>query len=121
MDAIQFVLYTPTQGCEQRIGDTEDTRRIAERCWVAPLGWRWHTHASSKGRQTSRGLETAATGARSNERLQVPRAMKKEVHRWYSHRLGLELGVVVYGHWGAPIVGFPTSAGDEWELEGQGL
>src|SRR5262249_57006255 len=47
--------------------------------------------------------------------------MKKEVHRWYSHRLGLELGVVVYGHWGAPLLGFPTSAGDEWELEGQGL
>src|SRR5215468_2703836 len=47
--------------------------------------------------------------------------MKKEVHRWYTHRLKLELGVVVYGHWGAPLVGFPTSAGDEWELEGQGL
>ena len=47
--------------------------------------------------------------------------MKKEVHRWYSHRLGLELGVVVYGHWGMPLVGFPTSAGDEWELEGQSM
>src|SRR4030095_5275539 len=47
--------------------------------------------------------------------------MKKEVHRWHSDRLGLELGVVVYGHWGAPVVGFPTSAGDEWAFEGQGL
>src|SRR5499433_3678233 len=47
--------------------------------------------------------------------------MKKEVHRWYSQRLKLELGVVVYGHWGSPLVGFPTSAGDEWELEGQSL
>ena len=47
--------------------------------------------------------------------------MKREFHRWYSHRLGLELGVVVYGHWGSPLVGFPTSAGDEWELEGQSL
>ena len=47
--------------------------------------------------------------------------MKREYHRWYSHRLGLELGVVVYGHWGPPLLGFPTSAGDEWELEGQGL
>ena len=33
----------------------------------------------------------------------------------------MELGVVVYGHWGPPLLGFPTSAGDEWELEGQGL
>src|SRR5437667_187895 len=47
--------------------------------------------------------------------------MKREFHRWYSHRLGMELGVVVYGHWGSPLLGFPTSAGDEWELEGQSL
>jgi esterase/lipase superfamily enzyme len=47
--------------------------------------------------------------------------MKREYHRWYSQRLGMELGVVVYGHWGPPLLGFPTSAGDEWELEGQGL
>src|SRR5438477_4584638 len=31
------------------------------------------------------------------------------------------MGVVVYGHWGPPLVGFPTSAGDEWELEHQGF
>ncbi len=31
------------------------------------------------------------------------------------------MGTVVYGHWGPPLLGFPTSAGDEWELEGQGL
>ncbi len=47
--------------------------------------------------------------------------MKREYHRWYSSRLGLDLGVVVYGHWGPPILGFPTSAGDEWELEGQSM
>jgi len=47
--------------------------------------------------------------------------MKKEVHRWYSQRLGLDLSVIVYGHWGSPLLGFPTSAGDEWELEGQSL
>ncbi len=47
--------------------------------------------------------------------------MKREYHRWYSHRLGMELGVVVYGHWGPPLLGFPTSAGDEWELEGQSM
>ncbi|HXM98959.1 MAG TPA: alpha/beta hydrolase-fold protein [Candidatus Dormibacteraeota bacterium] len=47
--------------------------------------------------------------------------MKKEVHRWYSPRLGIDMGVVAYGHWGSPILGFPTSAGDEWELENQGM
>ncbi len=47
--------------------------------------------------------------------------MKREYHRWHSPRLGLELGVVVYGHWGAPLIGFPTSGGDEWELENQGM
>ena len=47
--------------------------------------------------------------------------MKREIHRWHSPRLGIELGVVVYGHWGPPLLGFPTSAGDEFELEGQGM
>src|SRR5437773_12248713 len=48
-------------------------------------------------------------------------SMKREYHRWYSHRLGMELGVAVFGHWGPPLLGFPTSAGDEWELEGQSM
>jgi esterase/lipase superfamily enzyme len=47
--------------------------------------------------------------------------MKTEYHRWYSHRLGLDMGIVVYGHWGPPLMGFPTSAGDEWELDRQGM
>jgi len=29
------------------------------------------------------------------------------------------MGVVVYGHWGTPLLAFPTSGGDEFELEGQ--
>jgi len=37
--------------------------------------------------------------------------MNREYHHWHSPRLGLEIGVVVYGHWGPPLVGFPTSAG----------
>ena len=44
--------------------------------------------------------------------------MKREHHRWYSPRLGIDMGVIVHGHWGQPILGFPTSAGDETELEG---
>jgi esterase/lipase superfamily enzyme len=47
--------------------------------------------------------------------------MNREYHHWYSHRLNREMGVVVYGHWGPPIIGFPTSGGDEWELEGQSM
>jgi esterase/lipase superfamily enzyme len=47
--------------------------------------------------------------------------MRKEYHRWYSQRMGFELGVIVYGHWGQPMLGFPTSAGDEHELENMGL
>jgi esterase/lipase superfamily enzyme len=47
--------------------------------------------------------------------------MDKHYHRWYSPRVKLEMGIVVYGHWGTPIIAFPTSGGDEWEHEGQGM
>ncbi len=47
--------------------------------------------------------------------------MRREHHRWYSDRLGREFGVVVHGHWGAPMILFPTSGGDEHEYERQGL
>jgi esterase/lipase superfamily enzyme len=41
--------------------------------------------------------------------------MHIEHHHWYSGRLGRELGIVVAGHYGPPIVTFPTSGGNEWE------
>jgi esterase/lipase superfamily enzyme len=41
--------------------------------------------------------------------------MHIEHHRWYSERIGRDLGVVVIGHWGPPILTFPTSGGNEWE------
>jgi esterase/lipase superfamily enzyme len=31
------------------------------------------------------------------------------------------MGVAIYGNYGAPILAFPTSCGDEWEMEGQGM
>ena len=31
------------------------------------------------------------------------------------------MGVVVYGHWGPPAIVFPTSGGDEWEFDRQGV
>ena len=47
--------------------------------------------------------------------------MHRDYHRWYSHRLNRDMGVAVYGHYGMPILAFPTSGGDEWEQEGQGM
>jgi esterase/lipase superfamily enzyme len=47
--------------------------------------------------------------------------MNHEHHHWYSHRLGREMGINVYGHYGAPILVFPTSGGDEHEYAGQGM
>jgi esterase/lipase superfamily enzyme len=47
--------------------------------------------------------------------------MHIEHRRWYSGRIGRELGVVVAGHYGPPIVTFPTSGGNEWEYLDQQL
>ena len=47
--------------------------------------------------------------------------MHRDHHRWYSHRLSRDMGVAVYGHYGMPILAFPTSMGDEQEQEGQGM
>jgi len=47
--------------------------------------------------------------------------MQVEHHGWHSSRLGRGMGIRVYGHWGAPLLVFPTSGGDEWEYEGQGM
>src|SRR5947208_14675907 len=47
--------------------------------------------------------------------------MRREHHRWHSARLGRELSLVVHGHWGPPMILFPTSGGDEEEYERQGL
>src|SRR5438093_4217754 len=47
--------------------------------------------------------------------------MHRELHHWYSDRLGRDMGVIVYGHWGPPLLMFPTSGGDEGEYERQGM
>ena len=49
------------------------------------------------------------------------RVMQREHHHWYSGRIDKTMGVCVYGHYGAPLLGFPTSGGDEWEHQGQGM
>ncbi len=47
--------------------------------------------------------------------------MHQEHVSWYSHRLGREMGINVYGHYGLPILVFPTSGGNEHEYAGQGM
>src|SRR6266480_7704191 len=47
--------------------------------------------------------------------------MHRDHQRWYSHRLNRDMGVAIYGNYGAPILAFPTSCGDEWEMEGQSM
>ena len=47
--------------------------------------------------------------------------MQREHHRWYSGRVGREMDVLVYGHYGSPLLVFPTSGGDAREYEGQGM
>ncbi len=41
--------------------------------------------------------------------------------RWYSERLGLEASLVRWGHWGTPVLMFPTAGGDAREIERQGI
>jgi esterase/lipase superfamily enzyme len=47
--------------------------------------------------------------------------MRVEHHVWHSPRLGHEMGVAVFGHWGPPLLVFPTSHGDEWEMQRGGM
>jgi esterase/lipase superfamily enzyme len=47
--------------------------------------------------------------------------MHREHRLWRSPNLGWEMGVAVFGHFGPPVLFFPTSLGDEWEHEGQGM
>lgn len=43
--------------------------------------------------------------------------MNKEYHKWYSHRVELEMPIVVYGHYGLPLLVFPTASADCEEYE----
>lgn len=43
--------------------------------------------------------------------------MRTEVHRWYSHRIGRDMPIKVYGHFGFPLLMFPTAAADFEEYE----
>lgn len=43
--------------------------------------------------------------------------MRKEYHRWYSPHLDQQMPLVVYGHYGQPLLMFPTAAADCQEYE----
>lgn len=43
--------------------------------------------------------------------------MTKTGSRWFSHRIGQEIGLVRWGHWGVPVLLFPTAGGDAEEVE----
>jgi esterase/lipase superfamily enzyme len=41
----------------------------------------------------------------------------KTASRWYSERVEQEVGLVRWGHWGQPVLVFPTAGGDAEEIE----
>lgn len=43
--------------------------------------------------------------------------MKKQVHWWFSPNLGKDMPIAVYGHYGSPVLMFPTAAADFEEYE----
>lgn len=45
----------------------------------------------------------------------------KHGERWHSERLDTEMSLVRWGHWGIPVLVFPTAGGDAEEIERQGL
>jgi esterase/lipase superfamily enzyme len=47
--------------------------------------------------------------------------VNQEAHGWYSHRVSKAMGIRVYGHYGSPLLVFPTSGGDESEYESRGM
>ncbi len=48
-------------------------------------------------------------------------SLNREYHKWYSHRLGREMEMLVFGHTGVPVLVFPTSGGRFFEFEDRGL
>jgi len=47
--------------------------------------------------------------------------MRRERHRWQSPALGRPIELVWHGHWGRPVLAFPTSLGSCYQLEEMGL
>ena len=43
--------------------------------------------------------------------------MRRDITSWYSHRLGQDMPLVAYGHYGPPVLMLPTAAADFLEYE----
>lgn len=43
--------------------------------------------------------------------------MRRDIHSWHSPRMGIELEIACYGHYGHPILFFPTASADFLEYE----
>lgn len=43
--------------------------------------------------------------------------MERRLDSWYCSRIGLEMPIVAYGHWGPPLLMLPTAAADYLEYE----
>jgi len=47
--------------------------------------------------------------------------VRREEHRWYSPSLGREMGLLLFGHAGQPLLAFPSQDGRAWDWEGFGM
>jgi esterase/lipase superfamily enzyme len=45
----------------------------------------------------------------------------KQVETWHSERIGWPVTLTRWGHWGTPVLVFPTAGGDAEEIEREGL
>jgi esterase/lipase superfamily enzyme len=45
----------------------------------------------------------------------------RQVERWHSDRIGFEVTMARWGHFGTPVLVFPTAGGDALEIEREGL
>jgi len=47
--------------------------------------------------------------------------VKRQYHKWFSHRLGRDMELLVFGHTGAKVLVFPTREGRFYDYENWGL
>jgi esterase/lipase superfamily enzyme len=47
--------------------------------------------------------------------------MHVEQHSWWSQALGQDMSLTVYGHWGRPVLVFPSQDGRFYDFEGFGM
>src|SRR5512134_1392701 len=113
---------------------TGDLSRV--RCYGTTAVPRSPEDARTNLRKISRALrlrQVPVIGPRgsalpASARISAPRprrspeiTMKKHLERVHSRELGRGVSLWSYGHWGPPVVVFPTAAGFAHEWEAQGM